>query len=82
MPKTVPEGSPPGPSEELSEEPFDAFVKGAQDSGLTDRDLAGKGLPWADYGIALCLLALAALTRFWHVDQPRAVVFDEYHFGR
>ena len=32
-------------------------------------------LPWL-------LLALALATRFYRLDVPRGVVFDEYHFGR
>ncbi len=34
--------------------------------------------PW----IPLILTLIAAATRYWRLDKPPAVVFDEHHFGR
>lgn len=34
--------------------------------------------PW----IPLVLTVIAAFTRYWRLDRPPAVVFDEHHFGR
>ena len=34
--------------------------------------------PW----IPLVLTIVAAFTRYWRLDRPPAVVFDEHHFGR
>jgi len=34
--------------------------------------------PW----IPLTLTVIAAFTRYWRLDRPPAVVFDEHHFGR
>ena len=34
--------------------------------------------PW----VPAILTALAFATRFWRLDEPPAVVFDEHHFGR
>ena len=31
---------------------------------------------------ALGVLLICGLTRFWRLDQPNGVVFDETHFGR
>src|SRR5690348_3918717 len=31
---------------------------------------------------ALCLLALSALTHYWHLFTPRAVIFDEVYYER
>jgi dolichyl-phosphate-mannose--protein O-mannosyl transferase len=34
--------------------------------------------PW----VPLVLTVIAAATRYWRLDRPPAVVFDEHHFGR
>lgn len=36
-----------------------------------------------DYWLAMIILgALAFVTRFWRIDFPSEVVFDEVHFGK
>lgn len=36
----------------------------------------------ADIVTMVALLVGAAALRFWHIDHPSGVVFDEVHFGR
>jgi dolichyl-phosphate-mannose-protein mannosyltransferase len=36
-----------------------------------------------DYWLAISILTLLAfITRFWRIDYPNEVVFDEVHFGK
>ena len=37
--------------------------------------------PMQKFGFSVCV-ALAILTRFWHISKPTEVVFDEVHFGK
>ncbi|GAA5848504.1 hypothetical protein JCM9279_006585 [Rhodotorula babjevae] len=35
-----------------------------------------------DYAVLALVFVLAAIVRFWHIDFPAQVVFDEVHFGK
>lgn len=41
-------------------------------------------LPKDGYNVIdiVVLLVLAAIPRFWRIDEPDSVVFDEFHFGK
>lgn len=44
---------------------------------------AGKPQSEWDYWLAMIVLTvLAFATRFWRIDYPNEVVFDEVHFGK
>lgn len=43
---------------------------------------ANQGAEW-DYKIAIAIITvLAFVTRFWGINHPDQVVFDEVHFGK
>ena len=43
---------------------------------------AASGSEW-DFKLALCVITtLAFVTRFWGINHPDQVVFDEVHFGK
>lgn len=60
----------------------DLVTKCTQDTGLTDAELQGRCRSLSEHVVAVLLTLLAAFTRFYRLDQPAAVVFDEFHFGR
>lgn len=37
---------------------------------------------WADGLLVLVLAALAAVTRFWRIHDPKGIIFDEAHFNK
>ncbi|KAJ5092165.1 hypothetical protein NUU61_007035 [Penicillium alfredii] len=51
-------------------------------SSPSDKAVGKPQSEW-DYWLAITLLtALAFVTRFWRIDYPNEVVFDEVHFGK
>ena len=62
-------------------------VAAAQEKALdtiaaAQNTLASSQSEW-DYKLALVVITgLAFLTRFWGIDHPNEVVFDEVHFGK
>ena len=48
----------------------------------TSKPTSSVGSEW-DYKVALAVITLLAFaTRFWGINHPNEVVFDEVHFGK
>ena len=62
----------------------DAYTALPSDDGSL-HPVSGPSKPQSewDYWLAMIILgALAFVTRFWRIDFPSEVVFDEVHFGK
>jgi len=62
-------------------------ASGSRGASLVEGDssLRSNAEPYAALldGVVMVLLTIfAALTRFWRLSEPKAVVFDEFHFGK
>ena len=56
---------------------------GQLDAVLKDSKLTAAAKSEWDYKLALAIITiLAFVTRFWGINHPNEVVFDEVHFGK
>lgn len=61
----------------------DGYTSVASNEASTAAVASGKRNSEWDYWLAITVLTvLAFATRFWRIDYPNEVVFDEVHFGK
>ena len=61
----------------------DGYTPIASNEASTAAVASGKRNSEWDYWLAITVLTvLAFATRFWRIDYPNEVVFDEVHFGK
>lgn len=61
----------------------DGYTPIPSNDGSTPAVASGKRNSEWDYWLAIIILTMLAFaTRFWRIDYPNEVVFDEVHFGK
>ena len=74
--RNVPRGKSASPA------PPSSFTDNTLDSTIPQLESKAAGTETAHRITFSIITALAFLTRFWGIDHPNQVVFDEVHFGK